>query len=119
MTSCEPDQLGSALDSVARADDHLDHRSRMIRSEQRGVQVVVTSGFAEDASAIEAIRAGAAAYLLKDAQIDELLRTIRGAGAGQVALPAQAAARMVGLVGGLFPAIRAARMPIVAGLQGT
>ena len=74
--------------------------TRMIRAELRDTQVVVMTGVDEDASAIEAIRAGAAAYLLKDARIDDLLRTIRGAGAGQVALPAQTVARMVRLVGG-------------------
>jgi DNA-binding NarL/FixJ family response regulator len=74
--------------------------TRMIRSELRETQVVVTSGVDEDISAIEAIRAGAAAYLLKSSRLDDLLRTIRGAGLGQVALPAQTAARMVRLVGG-------------------
>jgi DNA-binding NarL/FixJ family response regulator len=72
----------------------------MIRAELPDTQVVVMTGVDEDISAIEAIRAGAAAYLLKDARIDQRLRTIRGAGAGQVALPAQAAVRMVRLVGG-------------------
>src|SRR3954463_3136633 len=74
--------------------------TRMIRAQLPDTQVVVTSGFDEDASAFEAIRAGAAGYLLKDARIDDILRTIRGAGAGQVALPARTAARMVGLAGG-------------------
>jgi DNA-binding CsgD family transcriptional regulator len=61
--------------------------------------VIVMTGVNEDAAAIEAIRAGAAAYLLTDARIDDILRTIRGAGAGQVVLPARTAARMVGLAG--------------------
>jgi DNA-binding NarL/FixJ family response regulator len=74
--------------------------TRIIRSELRATQVIVMTGVHEDTSAIEAIRAGAAAYLLKNARIDDLLRTIRGAGAGQVALPAQMAARMIGLAGG-------------------
>jgi two-component system, NarL family, response regulator LiaR len=74
--------------------------TRMIRAEHRDIQVIVMTGVDSDISAIEAIRAGAAAYLLKDAQIDEVLRTIRGAGAGQVALPAQMVVRMVRLVGG-------------------
>jgi two-component system, NarL family, response regulator LiaR len=74
--------------------------TRTIRAELPDTQVVVMTGVREDAAAIEAIRAGAAAYLLKDARIDDLLRTIRGAGTGQVALPAQTAARMVRLVGG-------------------
>jgi len=74
--------------------------TRRIRSEIPNTQVVVTSGVDEDASAVEAIRAGAAAYLLKDARIDDLLRTIRGAGTDQVVLPAQMAARMVRPAGG-------------------
>jgi two-component system, NarL family, response regulator LiaR len=74
--------------------------TRMIRAELRDTRVVVMTGVDEDASAIEAIRAGAAAYLLKNARIDDLMRTIRGVGAGQVALPARTAARMVRLVGG-------------------
>jgi DNA-binding NarL/FixJ family response regulator len=74
--------------------------TRMIRAELPDTQVVVMNGVDADASAIEAIRAGAVAYLLEDSRIDELLRTIRGAGAGQVGLPAQTAARMVRLVGG-------------------
>jgi NarL family two-component system response regulator LiaR len=74
--------------------------TRMIRADLRDTKVVVTSGVDEDTAAIEAIRAGAAAYLLKSARIDELVGTIRGAGTGQVALPVQMAARMVRLVGG-------------------
>jgi two-component system, NarL family, response regulator LiaR len=74
--------------------------TRMIRADLRNTQVVVMTGVHEDAAAIEAIRAGAAAYLLKGSRIDDLLRTIRGAGTGQVTLPAQTAARMVRLVGG-------------------
>ena len=74
--------------------------TRMMRAELRDTQVVVMAGVDANVSAIEALRAGAAAYILKDAGIDELVRTIRGAAAGQVALPAQMAARMVRLVGG-------------------
>jgi DNA-binding NarL/FixJ family response regulator len=74
--------------------------TRKIRAELPNTQVVVTSGIDEDASAIEAIRAGASAYLLKDARIDDLVRTVRGAGTGQVVLPAQMAARMVRPMGG-------------------
>ena len=74
--------------------------TRTIRAELPDTQVVITSGVKEDASAIEAIRAGAAAYLPKDARIDDLVRTIRGAGEGQVALPARTAVRMVRPLGG-------------------
>ena len=74
--------------------------TRVIRAELRDTQVVVMTGVDADASSVESIRAGAAAYLLRDARIDDVLRTIRGAVAGQVALPAQMAARMVRLVDG-------------------
>jgi DNA-binding NarL/FixJ family response regulator len=74
--------------------------TRKIRADLPNTQVVVTSGVDEDVVAVEAIRAGATAYLLKDARIDELLRAIRGAGTGQIALPAQTAARMLRPLGG-------------------
>ena len=74
--------------------------TRMIRAELRDTHVVVMTGVDADASAVEAIRAGAAAYLIEDARVDDLLRAIRTAGTGQVALPAQAVARMVRLVVG-------------------
>jgi DNA-binding NarL/FixJ family response regulator len=74
--------------------------ARIIRAELPDTQVVITSGVNEDAAAVEAIRAGAAAYLLKDARIEDLLRTIRGAGTGQVTLPARTAVRMARPMGG-------------------
>lgn len=74
--------------------------TRMIRAELPRTQVIVMTGDAADASAVEAIRAGAAAYLLRSFRLDDLLRAIRGAGAGQVLLPAQSAARMARVVDG-------------------
>lgn len=73
--------------------------TRMIRSELPQTHVVVMTGIDDDAPAIESIRAGASAYLPKEARTDVLLRTIRGARAGQVALPSQAVARLVRVVG--------------------
>lgn len=74
--------------------------TRAIRAELPNTQMIVMTSIDGDAAAIEAIRAGAAAYLLENARIDDLLRTIRGAAVGQVALPARTAARMLRLVGG-------------------
>jgi two-component system, NarL family, response regulator LiaR len=73
--------------------------TRTIRAEIPNTHAVVMNGIDEDAPAFEAIRAGASAYLTKEAQTDTLLRTIRGAGSGQVALSSQAAARLVRTVG--------------------
>lgn len=72
--------------------------TRMIRAELPRTEVVVMTGVHEDTSAIEAIRAGAIAYLPKDTRVDVLLRTIRTASEGQVVLPAQAAARLARVV---------------------
>lgn len=69
--------------------------TRMIRSELASTYVIVITGIDEDVPAIEAIRAGASAYLPKEARTDTLLRAIRGADTGQVALSSQAAARLV------------------------
>lgn len=85
------DMLMPAIDGISV--------TRMIRADMPETQVIVMTGVDEDAAAIEAIRAGAAAYLLKDARVDVLLRTIRSAGSGQVALPMEAAARLVRVVG--------------------
>jgi DNA-binding NarL/FixJ family response regulator len=73
--------------------------TRLIRAETSTTQVVIITGVDEDAPAIEAIRAGASAYLPKEARTDLMLRTIRGASAGQVALPAYAVSRLVRVVG--------------------
>jgi NarL family two-component system response regulator LiaR len=49
----------------------------------------------EDAAVVEAIRAGAIGYLLKDTEAHELRRAIKAAAAGQVQLSPQAAARLL------------------------
>jgi DNA-binding NarL/FixJ family response regulator len=59
------------------------------------VRVVVLTTFDEDALVFEAIRAGAAGFLLKDAEPAELLRGIRAAAAGDALLAPQAARRLV------------------------
>jgi DNA-binding NarL/FixJ family response regulator len=59
-----------------------------------GVRVVVLTTFDEDALVFEAIRAGAAGFLLKDAEPAELLRGIRVAAAGDTLLAPQAARRL-------------------------
>ena len=69
--------------------------TRMIRAQLPDTHVVVMTGLDENAPAIEAIRAGASAYLPREASTDTFLRAIRGARAGQVALSSQVAARLV------------------------
>ena len=67
-----------------------------IRAELPATQVVVlTSVSEEDASVVRAIRAGAIGYVLKNADIDVLVQTIRSAAEGQVHLSSRAAARLI------------------------
>jgi DNA-binding NarL/FixJ family response regulator len=68
---------------------------RMIRSETANTYVVVLAGANDDALILESIRAGASAYLSTSMQADAVVRTIRDAIAGRVALPANAVARLV------------------------
>jgi DNA-binding NarL/FixJ family response regulator len=63
--------------------------------ELSGVRVLVLTTYDEDALVFEAIRAGAAGFLLKDAEPAELLRGIRIAAAGDTLLAPQAARRLV------------------------
>jgi DNA-binding NarL/FixJ family response regulator len=73
--------------------------TRMIRSELRETQVIIISGGNDDVSAVESVRAGATAYVRRDARIEDLLRAIRSAVAGQVVLPARAVARLLRSMG--------------------
>jgi DNA-binding NarL/FixJ family response regulator len=69
--------------------------TRVIRDELPRTAVIIIAGHDQDAFAIAAIRAGAAAYLPNDAPGDDVLRAIRSAAAGQAQLPVRYATRMV------------------------
>ena len=73
--------------------------TRTIRSELPDTHVIVISGGNDDVSAVESRRAGATAYLRREARIEDLLRAIRSAVAGQVMIPARAVARLLHSMG--------------------
>ena len=66
-----------------------------IRRELPDTEVVALTSVLEDAAVVEAVRAGAIGYLLKDTEAHELRRAIKSAAAGQVQLSPQAAARLM------------------------
>jgi len=66
-----------------------------IRRELPDTEVVALTSVLEDAAVVEAIRAGAIGYLLKDTEAPELRRAIKAAATGQVQLSPQAAARLI------------------------
>jgi DNA-binding NarL/FixJ family response regulator len=57
--------------------------------------VILTTVDEEDAAVVRAVRAGAIGYVLKSADMDVLVSTIRSAAEGQVRLSPRAAARLI------------------------
>ncbi len=72
--------------------------------ELAGVRVLILTTFDEDALVFDAIRAGAAGFLLKDADPAELLRGIRTVATGDALLGPQAARRLVAAFAAIPPA---------------
>jgi DNA-binding NarL/FixJ family response regulator len=70
--------------------------TRVLRAEMPEVRVVILTGVEDDAVARDAIEAGAVAYVLKEATGEEFRRSLRAAASGQVQLPPQVAARLLG-----------------------
>jgi NarL family two-component system response regulator LiaR len=68
---------------------------RALRERAPRARVVVLTSFLDDDKLLPALRAGAAGYLLKNAEPEELVRGIRAASAGQALLDPAAAARLV------------------------
>src|SRR5215213_2307753 len=68
---------------------------QVLRKEAPGTEVIALTSVLEDSSVVEAIRAGAIGYLLKDTESDELIQAIKAAAEGQVQLSPKAAARLM------------------------
>ncbi len=66
-----------------------------IRRELPDTEVVALTSVLEEEAVVEAVRAGAIGYLLKDTEAHELRRAIKAAAAGQVQLSPKAAARLM------------------------
>jgi NarL family two-component system response regulator LiaR len=71
---------------------------RELRRRVPGARVIVLTSFLEDDRLLPAIRAGAAGYLLKNVQPQELARAIRLADEGEALLDPAVAARLVNAV---------------------
>ena len=69
--------------------------TREITQAQPDTQVLVLTTLDDDETVFEAVRAGAQAYLLKDASEDELLETIRGLRRGESRLTPQIARKVM------------------------
>jgi|SRR5437660_1640171 len=69
--------------------------TREIRREFPETEVLALTSVLESASVVEALRAGAIGYLLKDTHASELRTAIKAAAAGQVQLSPQASAYLI------------------------
>jgi NarL family two-component system response regulator LiaR len=68
---------------------------RLLRERVPAARVIVLTSFLDDEKLLPALRAGAAGYLLKNTQPEELARAVRAAYAGEVLLDPVVAARLV------------------------
>jgi DNA-binding NarL/FixJ family response regulator len=69
--------------------------TRLIRTEVPAARILILTIHDEDEKLFEAIRAGASGYLLKNTHATDFLRGLRSVLAGEAALPARLAARLL------------------------
>jgi two-component system, NarL family, response regulator DegU len=72
--------------------------TRQVRDKVPGTQVVILTMHADREVLVDAIRAGAAGYLVKDCSTEEVVDTVRKAASGETALSPELAASMLGEV---------------------
>lgn len=68
---------------------------RRLREQVPGARIIVLTSFLDDDKLLPALRAGAAGYLLKNAEPHEIARAVRAAHAGEALLDPVVAARLV------------------------
>jgi NarL family two-component system response regulator LiaR len=74
--------------------------TRRIRQVSPFTQVVVLTSYAQDELLFAAVKAGALSYLLKDADAETVLTTIRAANRGEAVLHPRVARRLMAEIGG-------------------
>jgi DNA-binding NarL/FixJ family response regulator len=77
--------------------------TREIRAAQPDIEIVVLTTHADEASILDALRAGARGYLTKDAGIQEIARAIHAAAAHQSLLDPVVQAKLLEAVGAAAP----------------
>ncbi|TMK87069.1 MAG: response regulator transcription factor [Actinobacteria bacterium] len=88
--------------------------TRQVRDRVPSTQVVILTMHADREVLVDAIRAGAAGYLVKDCSTEEVVDTVRKAAAGETALSAELAASMLGEVRDLVRREESGAEPIIS-----
>ena len=88
--------------------------TRQVRDRVPSTQVVILTMHADREVLVDAIRAGAAGYLVKDCSTEEVVDTVRKAAAGETALSPELAASMLGEVRELVRREEAGAEPIIS-----
>jgi DNA-binding NarL/FixJ family response regulator len=78
--------------------------TRLVRAAHPDTAVVVLTTYADDDSVLDALRAGAAGWLSKDADAEAIGHALRSAAAGQSTIDPTVLARLVSAAGGRGPA---------------
>lgn len=74
------------------------HATRLIRTQYPAVHVLVLTTYDADEWVFDAIRAGAAGYLLKDSRREEIIAAIKGTLSGQTHVDPAIAGKLFGMV---------------------
>jgi DNA-binding NarL/FixJ family response regulator len=75
----------------------------LIRDQNKQVGIVILTMYRNDQYVFEAIKAGAQGYILKDADVDELLKAIRTVRRGEPMIDSSVAGRILSEAGQLTP----------------
>ena len=92
--------------------------TRRIHAAHPDVHVLVFTAYGDDENVVEALRAGAVSYLLKDTRGEDLCRAVRLAYEGNLVLEPAIAAKLIRHITGSAPASAASPFPRGEGGQG-
>jgi len=102
-------QMGSGMDGVAATARIRDNAA----ASQPGPPVLVLTTYDTDADILAAIEAGAAGYMLKDAEPEKIRAAVLAAASGETALAPEVAARLMGRIRDPQPALSAREVQLV------
>ena len=99
------DEYGRVLPNVTIVDLRMPEMDglqaiRMIRSRSPGARVIVLTTYDDDEDIYRSLRAGAQAYLMKDAPRADLVEAIRAVHEGEKRIPYSVASKLAGRVNG-------------------